>query len=68
MPMNMGIHREPMAHAQSAFLDSRLRGNDGGMFFPRKRPKTEKSIHVPTPHPTPHPLLFSQNSSTLEKL
>jgi len=34
MPMKMGIHQEPMGHAQSAFLDSHLRGNDGGMFFP----------------------------------
>jgi len=37
MPMNMGIHRKPIGHSRLAFLDSRLRGNDGGMFFPGKR-------------------------------
>jgi len=33
MPMNMGIHHKPMGHDHSAFLDSRLRGNDRGMVF-----------------------------------
>jgi len=37
MPMKMGIHYKPIGHSYSAFLDSRLRGNDGGMFFPRNR-------------------------------
>jgi len=41
MPMNMGIHRKPTSLSRLAFLDSRLRGNDGGMFFPRKRLKAE---------------------------
>jgi len=36
MPMNMGIHRKPAGDDPSVFLDSRLRGNDGGIFFPRK--------------------------------
>jgi len=30
MPMKMGIHRKPIGHSRLAFLDSRLRGNDGG--------------------------------------
>ena len=37
MPMKMGIHCKPIGHRHSASLDSRVRGNDGGMFFPRKR-------------------------------
>ena len=37
MPMKMGIHCKPIGHSHSASLDSRVRGNDGGMFFPRKR-------------------------------
>jgi len=36
MPMKMGIHCKPIGHSHSAFLDSRVRGNDGGMFFSRK--------------------------------
>jgi len=34
MPIKMGSHREPTAHAQLAFLDSRLHGNDGVCSFP----------------------------------
>ena len=37
MPMNMGIHCKPIGHSHSTSLDSRVRGNDGGIFFPRKR-------------------------------
>jgi len=37
MPMNMGIHRKPTGHGRLVFMASRLRGNDGGMCFPRKR-------------------------------
>jgi hypothetical protein len=37
MPMKMGIHCKPIGHSHSASLDSRVHGNDGGMFFPRKR-------------------------------
>jgi len=37
MPMNMGIHHKPIGCGCLAFLDSRLRGNDGGMFLRRKR-------------------------------
>jgi len=37
MPMKMGIHRKPIGRGYFAFLDSRIRGNDGGMFFLRKR-------------------------------
>jgi len=29
MPMNMGIYRKPVRQGHSAFLDSRIRGNDG---------------------------------------
>jgi len=29
MPMKMGIHCKPTWHDHCAFLDSRLRGNDG---------------------------------------
>jgi len=36
MPMKMGIHRTPLGYSQSTLLDSRLRGNDGGMCFPEK--------------------------------
>jgi len=36
MPMTMGIHCKPMGHDTSVFLDSRLRGNDGGIFVTRK--------------------------------
>jgi len=35
MPMKMGIHYKLIGYRHSAFLDSRIRGNDGGMFFPR---------------------------------
>ena len=35
MPMKMGIHYKLIGHRHSAFLDSRIRRNDGGMFFPR---------------------------------
>jgi len=31
MPMNMGIHRKPIGDDHSNFLDSRIRGNDGGI-------------------------------------
>jgi len=34
MPVNMGIHCEPIGRSHSAFLDSRLRGNDGVSSFP----------------------------------
>ena len=37
MPMKMGIHCKPIGHSHSASLDSRVRENNGGMFFPRKR-------------------------------
>jgi|GEM_PF-2067820 len=37
MPMKMGVHCKPIGHSHSASLDSRARGNDGGMFFSRKR-------------------------------
>jgi hypothetical protein len=37
MPMKMGIHCKPIGHSHSASRHSRVRGNDGGMFFPRKR-------------------------------
>ena len=37
MPMKMGIHCKPIDHSHSASLDSRVRRNDGGIFFPRKR-------------------------------
>jgi len=37
MPMKMGIHCKSIGHSHSAFLDSRIRGNDGGMFFSEKR-------------------------------
>jgi len=37
MPMKMSIHRKPMGRDYLAFLDSRIRGNDGGMFFLGKR-------------------------------
>jgi len=33
MPMKMGIHCKPIGHSHSASLDSRVRGNDGGMVF-----------------------------------
>jgi len=36
MPMKMGIHRKPIGHSHSAFLDSRIRGNDVGISFSRK--------------------------------
>jgi len=35
--MNMGIHRKPMGHGHSVFLDSRIGGNNGGRFLPKKR-------------------------------
>jgi len=31
----MGIHRKPMDQGHSGLLDSRLHGNDGGLFFRR---------------------------------
>jgi len=37
MPMKMGIHCQPIGYSHSPFLDSRVRGNDGGMFFSGKR-------------------------------
>jgi len=37
MPMKRGIHCKPIEHSHSAFLDSRVRGNDGGIFFSRDR-------------------------------
>jgi len=36
MPMKMGIHHKPIGHCHSAFLDSRLRGNDGSISFSKK--------------------------------
>jgi len=39
MPMKMGIHRKLLGYRHSTFLDSRLRGNDGGIFFSRKNLK-----------------------------
>jgi len=35
MPMKMGIHRS-LSISRLASLDSRIRGNDGDVFFPRK--------------------------------
>jgi len=32
MPMKMGIHCKSMGHGRSAFLDSRLYGNDGSLW------------------------------------
>jgi len=37
MPMKMGIHRKPISRSYLALLDSRMRGNDGGMLFLKKR-------------------------------
>ena len=37
MPMKMGIHCKPIGHSHSASRHSRVRGDDGGMVFPRKR-------------------------------
>ena len=37
MPIFMGIHFKPIGHGHSTSLDFRVRGNDGGMFFSRKR-------------------------------
>jgi len=34
MPIFMGIHPKPIGHSHSAFLDSRILGNDGVWFFP----------------------------------
>jgi hypothetical protein len=42
MPIFMGIHCKPIGHSHSASLDSRVRGNDGGMFFSRKRLKPQR--------------------------
>jgi len=36
MPMKMGIHCKPIGHSHLASLDSRIRGNDEGIFFSRK--------------------------------
>jgi len=36
IPMKMGIHHKPIGQGYLALLDSRLHGNDGGTFFPRK--------------------------------
>ena len=44
MPMEMGIHCKPIGHGHSTSLDSRVRRNDGDMFFPRKR-LTERLIY-----------------------
>ena len=44
MPMKMGIHCKPIDHSHSASLDSRVRGNDGDMFFPKKRPRSLVSL------------------------
>jgi len=37
MPIKMGIHYKLVGHSHSAFLGSHICGNDGGIFFPRKR-------------------------------
>jgi|GEM_PF-2382897 len=39
MPMKMGIHCQLIGHSHSTFLDSRVRGNDGGIFSSGKRLK-----------------------------
>ena len=51
MPMKMGIHCKSIGHSHSASLDSLVRGNDGGMFFPRERLKLEGiwSLFCPLP-------------------
>jgi len=49
MPMKMGIHCKPGGCGHSGFLDSRLRGNDGDMAFPRKRLNVESSALCPLP-------------------
>jgi len=50
MPMKMGIHRKPTGRGDLALLDSRMRGNDGGMFFLREclrfYPKTPFDVCV----------------------
>jgi len=60
MPMKMGIHRQPIARGYSAFLDSRMHGNDGGMFFLRKHltlyPLALPSALCPLPSSTFYPL------------
>jgi len=33
MPMNMGIHCKPISYNHLVSLDSRIRGNDEGIFF-----------------------------------
>jgi len=35
MPMKMGIHYKLIGYKHSAFLDSRMRGNDGVCSFPK---------------------------------
>jgi len=52
MPMNVGIHRKPIGRGYLAFLDSRIRGNDGGMFFLRKH-LTPESLRVPQQNKKP---------------
>jgi len=67
MPINMSIHRKPIGHGRLAFMDSRLRGNDEVIFFPRKplhyftcaqldQPTLQNSPVVPHPPTTPLPL------------
>jgi len=42
MPINMGIHRQPIGRVYLAFLDFHMRGNDGGLFVLRKRLSSAK--------------------------
>ena len=44
MPMKMGIHCKPIDHSQSDSLDSRVHGNDGGIFFSGDRLKVTYEI------------------------
>jgi len=44
MPMNMGIHRKPIGHHYSVFLDSRVRGNDGDLGA-RQKPCTRTGVY-----------------------
>jgi len=46
MPMKMGIHRKPMGRGDLAFLDSRIRGNDGGMFFQKHLEPGCQCLHL----------------------
>ena len=54
MPISMGIHCRPIGHRHSASLDSHVRGNDGGMFFPRKRLR-KNHPWILQPHHFRHP-------------